>query len=72
MAVQGLAARYLLGEAMAFRRVEAQEAQFGTAENLLRQIAAAEVRSFKRGGTWQFAEDVSTLLRAKGIKPPRL
>lgn len=67
-----MAARYMLGEALAFRHIEASGKQYESADHLIRHIAALEVRAFRRGDYRQFLHDVNGILRAKGIKCPWL
>lgn len=66
-----MAARYLLGEALAHRAIEAHRDVPAVAEDFLRRVALSEVRAFKNGGTWQFCEEVRGLLRGIGVGKPR-
>jgi len=66
-----MAARYLLGEGLVHRSVEVLNDVSTSAEDFLRRVALAEVRSFKNGGRWQFYEDVKGLLRKMGIEAPK-
>lgn len=67
-----MAARYLFGEGLAHRYIEALSDVPTSAEDLLRRVALAEVRSFKSGGRWQLWEDVTRLLRKIGVNRPRV